>query len=280
VKKLYVVATPIGNLDDFSKRAIDTLNNVDVILCEDTRHSLKLLNHYNIKKHLISYHKFNEIEKSKELIKMLEEKDLALISDAGTPLISDPGYAITKLARENNIEVIGIPGPSALITALSISGFEINNFSYYGFFPRENKDKNNLIEKIKNSDIELFVFYESPKRIIKTIEYIKEKLISCEILVCSDLTKLHEKHYYGEITKVLEELKNNEKSNLGEYTLIIKKTKEYTIEKETLSIEAQLINLIIKENITLKDAINKLSETNKISKKEVYNASLNLKNLI
>ncbi len=280
--KLYVVATPIGNLDDVSKRCIDTLKNVSFILCEDTRHSLKLLNHYDIKNKLISYHKFNENSKSEQIIKEIIEKDLnvALISDAGTPLISDPGYAITNLARKNNIEVLGIPGPSALITALSTSGFDISSFTYYGFFPRLTKDKKNIIEKINNSDTNIFIFYESPKRIVDTLTYLKENIDKLEILVCSDLTKLHEKHYYGDIDKVLEQLKDNPKTELGEYTFIIKKSNQE--KKEVIndnSIESLLVDIMIKDNIGLKDAINKLSNNSKLSKNDIYNASLNLKKL-
>lgn len=276
--KLYVVATPIGNLNDVSFRQIETLKNVNLILCEDTRQSIKLLNHYDIKNKLISYHKFNEESKSSKIINEIKGKniDVALISDAGTPLISDPGYVITKLARENDIEIIGIPGPSAVITALSISGFDINSFTYYGFFPRESKDKKELIKKINKSDVELFVFYESPKRIKDTLNYLKENINNLEILLCSDLTKLHEKHYYGSIEKVINELNKNPNSELGEYTFIIKKHNIIT-EDGNISIEAMLVDIIIKENINLKDAINILKERTNLSKKDIYNASLNLK---
>lgn len=276
--KLYVVATPIGNLNDVSFRQIETLKNVNLILCEDTRQSIKLLNHYDIKNKLISYHKFNEESKSSKIINEIKGKniDVALISDAGTPLISDPGYVITKLARENGIEVIGVPGPSAVITALSVSGFEINSFTYYGFFPRESKDKKELIKKINKSDVELFVFYESPKRIKDTLNYLKENINNLEILLCSDLTKLHEKHYYGSIEKVINELNKNPNSELGEYTFVIKKHNIIT-EDGNISIEAMLVDIIIKENINLKDAINILKERTNLSKKDIYNASLNLK---
>ncbi len=276
--KLYVVGTPIGNLNDVSFRQIEVLKSVDMILCEDTRQSIKLLNHYDIKNKLISYHKFNEESKSGKIIEEIKNKDLnvALISDAGTPLISDPGYVITRDARENGIEVIGVPGPSAVITALSVSGFDVDSFTYCGFFPRELKEKKELIKRINKSDTYIFVFYESPKRIIGTLEFLKENISDLEVLVCSDLTKLHEKHYYGMIDKVIIELKDNPNSELGEYTFIIKK---HNIVKEdnNLSIEAQLVDIIIKENISLKEAMDVLKERANISKKEIYNASLNLK---
>lgn len=278
--KLFIVATPIGNLSDISKRALDTLNNVDLILCEDTRVSIKLLNYYNIKNKLIPYHKFNEKEKTNYIINELQTKDIALISDAGTPCISDPGYVLVKEARENNIEVIGIGGISAVITALSISGLNTDSFTFYGFFPRVNKDKTNLIENIKKSNINTYIFYESPKRIINTLEYLYNALGNIRVSLSSDLTKLHEKTYYGNINDVLNTLKNNDKSTLGEYTLIIEKDiiKE---EKQNISIEASLIDIVIKENVSLKESVNLLNaRNNDISKKDIYNASLNLKNML
>ena len=253
--KLFIVGTPIGNLNDVTKRQLETLENVDIILCEDTRHSLKLLNFYKIKNKLISYHKFNEKEKSPYLIDEIikNNKNIALITDAGMPCISDPGYILVKQARENNIEVI-----SAVTTALSISGLDTKNFSFYGFFPRENKTKKRIIKEIKQSLIKVFVFYESPKRLIDTLEFLKEELVNFNICVCSDLTKLHEKVYYGNINKVLEELKDNSKSELGEYTFII----------------------IIKNNLSMKEAVDKLNKETSFSKKDIYNASLNIKKII
>jgi len=276
--KLYVVATPIGNLSDVSFRQIEILKGVDMILCEDTRQSIKLLNHYEIKNKLVSYHKFNEESKASKVIEEIKNKDInvALISDAGTPLISDPGYVITKLARENDIEVIGVPGPSAVITALSVSGFDVDSFTYCGFFPRESKEKKELIERINKSETDIFVFYESPKRVVGTLEYLMKNISDLEVLVCSDLTKLHERHYYGKIDKVLTELRNNPNSELGEYTFIIKK---HNIVKDdnNLSIEAQLIDIVVKENVSLKEAVDILKENSHLSKKDIYNASLNLK---
>ena len=278
---LYVVATPIGNLNDMTKRAIETLKEVDIILCEDTRTSLKLLNHFDIKNKLVSYHKFNEQEKTSSIIKDLKQnKNIALISDAGTPCISDPGYILVKKAREENINVIGIGGISAVITALSISGLNSDKFTFQGFFPRETKDKNKLIKELETSNINTHIFYESPKRIIKTLEYIKENLGNIKVSVSRELTKLHEKTYQGNIKEVLEELKTDEKSSLGEYTFIIEK--EIKIEeKENLSIEALLIDKMIKNNISLKDAITLLNKENdNLSKKDIYNASLNLKDIL
>lgn len=278
---LFIVGTPIGNLNDISKRAINTLKEVDLILCEDTRTSLKLLNHFDIKNNLTSYHKFNEREKTKEIIKSLKEgKNIALITDAGMPCISDPGYILVKEAKENNINVIGVGGISASLTALSISGINSDSFTFYGFFPKETKDKNKLIKDIKNSNIKTYIIYESPKRIIKTLEYILNNLGNIKISVSKELTKLNEKNYYGNLTEVLEKLKKDNKSSLGEYTFIIEKEEEIK-QKETISLEALLINEIIKKDFSLKEAIDSLSKTlDNCSKKEIYNASLNLKNIL
>ena len=279
---LYVVATPIGNLSDISDRALNVLKDVDIILCEDTRHSLKLLNHYDIKNNLISYHKFNEKERSNSIIEKLESgKNIALISDAGTPCISDPGYILVKDAKEKGIEVIGVGGISALISGLSVSGLNSDSFSFYGFFPRENKDKSDIIDNIKNSDIKTFIFYESPKRIIKSLEYILENLGNVLVSVSSDLTKLHEKNYYGRLDKVINELKNNDNSNLGEYTFIIENDLDFSNNDNSLSIEAMIIDEMISNNISMKEAIDLVNNKNKdLHKKDIYNASLNLKNIL
>lgn len=280
---LFVVATPIGNLNDITLRAIETLKKVDIILCEDTRESMKLLNNFNIKKKLMSYHKFNEESKKDEIIKLLKfGSDIALISDAGTPCISDPGYILVKKAREEGIKVVPVGGISACITALSASGLETEKFTFYGFFPRDNKDKNKLIEDIKTSNINTYIFYESPKRIIKTLNYLKDNIDNITISVSKELTKIHEKNYFGALENVIKEITLDEKSSLGEYTFIIEKKElnKESNDKEILSSEALLIDKMVKNNISLKEAINMLKIENKeLNKNEIYRASLNLKEL-
>lgn len=280
---LFVVATPIGNLNDITLRAIETLKKVDIILCEDTRESMKLLNNFNIKKKLMSYHKFNEESKKDEIIKLLKlGSDIALISDAGTPCISDPGYILVKKAREEGIKVVPVGGISACITALSASGLETGKFTFYGFFPRDNKDKSKLIEDIKTSNINTYVFYESPKRIIKTLNYLKDNIDNITISVSKELTKIHEKNYFGTLENVIKEITLDEKSSLGEYTFIIEKKElnKESNDKEILSSEALLIDKMVKNNISLKEAINMLKIENKeLNKNEIYRASLNLKEL-
>ena len=277
---LYVVATPIGNLNDMTLRAIDTLKEVSYILCEDTRTSLKLLDHFDIKNKLVSYHKFNEMEKVDRIINDLKNGlDIALISDAGTPCISDPGNILVKRARQEDIKVLGVGGISALVTALSVCGVNTDKFTFYGFFPRETKDKNKLVKEIENSFVNTFVFYESPKRIVKTLEFLSLKLGNVKVSVFKELTKIHEKNYYGLINDVILRLKEDDKTSLGEYTFIIEKEGRI-LEKNDIFVEALLVNEMIKENIGLKDATNKLNnDLDDVSKKDIYNAGLNLKKI-
>ena len=277
---LYVVATPIGNLDDITKRAIDTLNSVDLIACEDTRTSSVLLKRFNINKKLVSYHKFNEKGKSNSLIDDLKNgKDIALISDAGCPCISDPGSILVHEAIINNIEVIAIPGASATITSLMSSGMDTTSFSFYGFLDRENKKIINELEKIKNDSTNIAIIYESPKRIVKLLEKVNEVLDNPNVCLCNDLTKKFEKKYYGKVSEVLKELTNNSKSELGEYVLLIEK-KDSHEETTSLEPEALIIDEMIKSNCTMKEAVKLVSEKYHISKNMVYNASLKIKDLL
>lgn len=278
---LYVVATPIGNLNDFSPRAIKTLQEVDYILVEDTRQTIKLLNHFDIKNKMISYHKFNEKERTISVIQDLKNgKNVALVSDAGTPCISDPGYILVKEALENGIKVLGVPGCSAVITALSISGLDTASFSFYGFVPTENKQKKLLFDEIKTSKIKTKVIYESPKRLIKLLKEIKNEIPGCVVSVCSELTKVHEKCVRGKIDDVLENLEQDPNNSKGEYVILISND-PVKKENEKLSIEAMIIDEVIKNNCSLKEAINIINSKNDdISKKDIYNSSLNLKNIL
>ena len=280
---LYVVATPIGNLNDISLRAIDILKSVDIIACEDTRQSLKLLNHYEIKKKLTSYHKFNESGKSNIIIDDLKNgKDVAIITDAGTPCISDPGYVLIREAHNNGITVIGIPGASAVITALSISGLDTSEFSFIGFLPTDSSKFNSQIDKMISSEIRTFVIYESPKRIVKLIEKLKNIFVNSHIFIASDLTKIHERNFNGKIEEVYETIKNDSNIEKGEYVVVLEKA---SIDKEkednTISYEAQIIDIMTKEQCTIKDAIKIICDNNKkIKKNDLYEASLNLKKIM
>lgn len=280
---LFVVATPIGNLKDISENAITVLKESSLIAAEDTRVTMNLLRHFNIKTKLTSYHKFNEKKQSQILIKyLMEGKNVCLVSDAGTPCISDPGSILVKEAIDNGIEVIGIPGPSAVITALSISGFEIHSFSFYGFLSREKKELKKALENIKNDNTKIIVLYESPKRILSTMELIKEELDNPKVCVCNDLTKKFEKKYYGYSKDVIDQLNSNEKSVLGEYVIIIEKSeKDNVIDENIISIEGELVDTMVKNNCSMKEAIRLVSANRKKinTRDEVYSASLNIKDM-
>lgn len=278
---LFIVATPIGNLNDFSKRAVETLKECDLILVEDTRQTIKLLNFFEIKKKMVSYHKFNEKERTMEIINDLKNgKNIALVSDAGTPCISDPGYILVKEARENDIKVIGIPGCSAVITALSIGGLDTSSFSFYGFVPTENKAKKQLFNEIKTSKVKTKVIYESPKRIIKTLSELSNDIPECVVSVCSELTKIHEKCIYGKIDEVIKKMKDDPNSSKGEYVILIENEPEIKKEND-ISLEAMIVDEIINKNCSIKEAINNINKnTDNISKKDIYNASLNLKDIL
>ena len=279
---LYIVGTPIGNLSDMSPRAIETLSNVDYIACEDTRVSINLLRHFNINKKLISYHKFNEKGKSNSIIDDLKNGiDVALISDAGCPCISDPGSILVSDAIDNNIEVIAIPGPSAVITSLMTSGMDTTSFTFYGFLERENKKITESLEKIKNDSSNIAVIYESPKRIVKTLEKVNEILDNPKVCLCNDLTKKFEKKYYGLVSEVIDELNNNPNHELGEYVLLIEKNVVDKENKNTfdVGIEGLIVDEMIKNNCTMKDAVRLVSEKYHYSKNMVYDASLNVKKL-
>lgn len=281
---LYVVGTPIGNLNDISFRALEVLKSVDYIACEDTRQSLKLLNHFEIKKKLVAYHKFNENEKSKTIIDdLLNGMSVAIVTDAGTPCISDPGYILVKKAHENNIQVIAIPGASAVVSALSVSGIDTSQFSFIGFLPIDNKKFNDEITKMLESKIRTFVIYESPKRIIKLFSKLVDIFPHSLVYVASDLTKIHERGFYGYIEDVFSTLLNDSNVERGEYAIVLNKyenEKKIDQKEDDLSIEALLIDIMVKNKIGLKDAIGVLnSNCEKYSKNDIYDASLTLKKM-
>ncbi|ADK13238.1 MULTISPECIES: 16S rRNA (cytidine(1402)-2'-O)-methyltransferase [Clostridium] len=277
--KLFLVATPIGNLSDITLRALDTLKNVDLIAAEDTRQSLKLLNHFNIKKPLISCHKYNENEKSKLLIQKLKDgKDIALVSDAGTPGISDPGSIMVKSCIEQGIEFEVLPGATAVTTALVYSGLDTSRFTFIGFLPRENKDRRSILEGVKNRT-ETLIFYEAPHRLTSTLEVLATVLGNRHIGICRELTKVHE-----EILRfTLEEAMNYYESNnaKGEFVLVVEGKDEKELLREesekwiNLSIEKH-IKMYMEDGLDKKEAIKKVAKDRKLSKSEVYKYSLNL----
>lgn len=203
-----------------------------------------------------------------------------MVSDAGTPCISDPGYILIKKAKEEHIKVYSIGGISAVISALSISGLDSSKFTFHGFFPKETKDRKNLLEEIKKSEIKTHIFYESPKRIITTLKLLSDNINNITVSVSKELSKINEKNYYGNINQVIKELEKDEKTSLGEYTFIIEK-ENIEIKQETISLEALLIDKLVKEHISLKEAVEKLNnEYKNLRKKDLYQASLNLKEIL
>lgn len=282
---LYIVATPIGNLNDLSSRAIDMLRGADYIAAEDTRNSSVLLNKFQIEAKLISNHKFNEVSKSESLIdELCGGKNIAVISDAGTPCVSDPGYILVNKAINAGIQVIGIPGACAAITAVSVSGFNAASFSFYGFLPRTEKEIKSILGCIHDSYTPVSIFYESPKRIIKTIEIIAGTIPDYNICLCNDLTKKFERIYRGVASEVLHMLNENEFSEKGEYTVVIERTHEPEVnvcDDETVSIEAMLTDIAVKEKCSLKTAINLYLDRHADARRnDVYSASLVLKKVM
>ena len=203
---LYIVATPIGNLQDITLRAIEALKNVDFIVCEDTRVTLRLLNHYKIKKPLIALNEFNEEQILYEILKKLETKACALVSDAGTPLISDPGYRLVKEAKRKKFQVIPVPGASALIAALSVSGLPTDKFIYLGFLPKSEARAGKLLNKTKLLE-QTVILYESPHRIVKTLELIANIFGDIEITIARELTKIYEETRSEKVSTHIEHYK-------------------------------------------------------------------------
>ncbi|MFD3158622.1 16S rRNA (cytidine(1402)-2'-O)-methyltransferase [Haloimpatiens sp. FM7330] len=277
--KLYLVGTPIGNLNDITLRALETLKNVDLIAAEDTRQSIKLLNHFNIKKTLISYHKYNENNRGEELIKKIKEgTNVAVITDAGMPGISDPGSVIALKCIEQGIKFEVIPGATAVITALVYSGLDTEKFLFTGFLPRENKERERLIEKLKDR-METLIFYEAPHRLKKTLQFMKENLGNRRISICRELTKIHEEILRLTLEEAIEHY--NDIEPRGEYVLVIEGKSKEEIEKEKkalwedLSIEEHIVKYM-SQGSTKKEAIKRTAKDRKLPKSEIYKHSLNI----
>lgn len=274
--KLYLVPTPIGNLKDITLRALEVLKEADVIAAEDTRQTLKLLNHFDIKKTLISYHMHNEQGKSEEIINRLKNGEkIALVSDAGMPGISDPGSIIIKKCVEDGIEFEVLPGATAFATALIYSALDSSAFAFRGFISRENKERNKLIEEIKEMK-ETLIFYEAPHRLISTLTFLQENLGNREMAACRELTKLHEEIKRGRISEVKEHFLENQPR--GEFVLVVSGKTEEEFEKEKmeewehLTIEDH-IRKYINDGFSKKDAIKMVAKDRKEPKSVIYRYS-------
>ena len=273
-KGLYIVSTPIGNLDDISLRAKKILNSVNFIICENPKHSLKLLNKLDIKKKLFSLHDYNENLMIKRIEKYQYNSAIALISDAGSPLISDPGYNLIQDYIKKNLYVTTIPGPSSILSSLQLSGLPINNFEFFGFVSKNISNMNSQAKKLQNV-IATSVFFISGNRLVSFLKILLDAKINRKVAVCKELTKKNEWVFRGYIKKIIDEI-NIDKSNLkGEFTLLIqgkeKKTK-ITIQTTT---ETQIKKLLKKFSLTeVVEIVHKLTD---ISKKEIYKKALQLK---
>ena len=272
--KLYLFATPIGNLEDISIRTLNILKSVDLIACEDTRHSLKMLTHFEISKPLTSYFEHNKTEKGLKIIEKIKEgKNVALITDAGTPAISDPGEDLVRLCAENGVDVVPVPGPAALINALIVSGLPTGRFSFEGFLSVNKKSRADHLDEVKN-DTRTLIFYEAPHKLLRTLNDMSKVFGDRKIALVREITKIHEE---VKRTTLFEAVKfYTENPPKGEFVLVIegKSYEELSEEKaeefENISVTEQ-INALICEGIDKKDAIKQVAVLRNMKKRDVYN---------
>jgi 16S rRNA (cytidine1402-2'-O)-methyltransferase len=267
--KLYVVATPIGNLEDITYRAVRILREVDLIACEDTRQTRKLLEHYGIEKSTVSYHDYNEQERAQELVSKLQEgSSIAQVSDAGMPGISDPGYRVVKLAIEQGIAVVPIPGASALVTALAASGLPTDAFEFRGFLPAKSGQRRTALEALRDVQ-QTVIFYEAPHRILEALQEIAEILgPQRQVVIARELTKIHEEFIRGPAAEVLKSL--NSRELRGEITLLIGKAEASGHPTNKKDLAARLKEIMESEQLDEKTAMKLLAKEQGLSKSELY----------
>lgn len=277
--EIYLVATPIGNLGDITLRALEVLKEVDFIAAEDTRQTLKLLNHFGIKKPLISYHEHNKYESGEKIIKrVLEGENMALVTDAGTPGISDPGEALVKMAIENDIKVSLIPGPTAFVYGLVVSGLNTSRFVFEGFLPVDKKGRKERLEALLNEE-RTIIFYEAPHKLIRTLEDLYKTFGDRRIALCRELTKKYEEVVRCTLSEAVEIFK--EKKPLGEFVLVMEGLSEEEAKKrqeenlKEISIEEQ-VKLYMEEGLSKMDAIKRVAKERGLPKSEVYKMVLHL----
>ena len=273
--KIYLVATPIGNLSDMSMRAIDTLKNVDIIACEDTRNTIRLLNHFEIKGHLTSYHEYNKIDKAYELCEKVKEgKNIAFVSDAGMPAISDPGYELCEIAYKEGIEVTIIPGASAVVSALAISGISSRRFCFEGFLPTDKNEKKEILTEL-SQESRTIILYEAPHRLLKTLKELFEYLGNRNISIVRELTKLQEEVLKGNLEAIIADYEVEKLVVRGEYVLVIEgkslleKREERQKSFEEISIKEHY-EKYISEGMDKKEAMKAVAKDRGIQKREVY----------
>lgn len=276
---LYLCATPIGNLEDMTFRVIRTLKEVDVIAAEDTRNSIKLLNHFEIKTPMTSYHEYNKIEKGHKLVQMLlEGKNLALITDAGTPGISDPGEELVQMCYEAGVPVTSLPGAAACITALTLSGLSTRRFAFEAFLPSDKKERQQVLEELKN-DTRTVICYEAPHRLVKTLKELLEALGNRRITICRELTKKHETAWQTHIAEACEYYQEN--APKGECVLVIegRSREELKAEEqeqwEQMPLEAHMEHYE-SQGMDHKSAMKQVAKDRGVSKRDIYRMLLEL----
>ena len=273
--KIYLVATPIGNLSDISMRAIETLKNADIIACEDTRNTIRLLNHFEIKGHLTSYHEYNKIDKAYELCEKVKEgKNIAFVSDAGMPAISDPGYELVDIAYKEGLEVTVVPGASAVVSALAISGISSRRFAFEGFLPADKTDKKEILTELSQESRTL-ILYEAPHRLLKTLKELFEYMGNRNIAIVREITKLHEEVLRGKLADIIADYESEKIAIRGEYVLVIEgkslleKREERQKSFEEISIREHYEKYIA-EGMDKKEAMKAVAKDRGIQKRDVY----------
>ncbi len=276
--KLYLCATPIGNLEDITLRVLRTLKEADLIAAEDTRNSIKLLNHFDIRVPMTSYHEFNKIEKAYQLLQKLQEgKNIAVITDAGTPGISDPGEELVRICCEAGIEVNALPGAAACVTALTVSALSTRRFAFEAFLPRDKKKRGNILQELKN-ETRTIVIYEAPHHLLHTLEELYQVLGNRKISVCRELTKKHEEILRMSLEEAVDYYKVQEAR--GEFVLVVEGKSYDDIEEEnrqkwtTMDLQEHM-NLYESKGISRKEAMKQVAKDRGISKRDVYHQLLN-----
>lgn len=274
---LYLCATPIGNLEDMTFRAVRTLKEADLIAAEDTRNSIKLLNHFEIRTPMTSYHEYNKIEKGRKLTDLLlEGKNIALITDAGTPGISDPGEELVKMCHEAGVAVTAVPGAAACVTALTISGLPTRRFAFEAFLPSDKKERRDVLEELKD-ETRTIVLYEAPHRLVKTLEELRETLGDRQVSVCRELTKKHETVYQSTLGEACTYYQSHEPR--GECVLVIQAKSREELRRQSqrkwaeMSLEEHMA-YYTDEGADRKEAMKKVARDRGVSKREVYQALL------
>lgn len=274
---LYLCATPIGNLEDITYRVLRILKEVDLIAAEDTRNSIKLLNHFEIKTPMTSYHEYNKYEKGRYLVEQMQEgKNIALITDAGTPGISDPGEELVAMCYETGISVTSLPGPAACITALTISGLPTRRFSFEAFLPSDKKERAVILEELKR-ETRTIILYEAPHRLVKTLEELSEKLGDRKIALCRELTKKHETVFRGSLLEAVSWYKENPPK--GECVMVLEGRSREEMEQEArqqwedMPLQAHMEHYM-SQGIDKKEAMKLVAKDRGISKRDVYQALL------